>query len=208
MERRTFLNGIAGMGAAYAMSYPDPVQFMPTKASNEKWAILFGTWCGSARDAALWVSEGLGGIAAVFDVLQKPDLKPYNHLVIGTAIHGGKGPQLLESFIQENVADLKSKIRGLFVVCGSGGDHPGAKTQATYIDGYLAKLCQVSTPPNRAFPGRITKALLSEEDFKALDNMYKKQNKPFDDYDHLSRWECMEFGKAILASQSPAAKKQ
>ena len=209
MERRTFLNSMAGLGAAYAVTLPDPAQFMPTKPSNEKWAILFGTWCGTARDAALWVSEGLGGIAAVFDVRQKPDLKPYDHLVIGTAIHGGKGPQLLESYIQENVNDLKSKIRGLFVVCGSGGDHPSAKTQATYIDAYLGKLCQLSTiPPGRAFPGRITKALLSEEDYKALDNMHKRQNKPFDDYDHLSRWECMEFGKAILAAQSPAAKKQ
>jgi menaquinone-dependent protoporphyrinogen IX oxidase len=196
------------MGAAYAISVPDPVQFMPTKASNEKWAVLFGTWCGSARDAALWVSEGLGGIAAVFDVRLKPDLKPYDHVVIGTAIHGGKGPQLLESYIQENVADLKSKVRGLFVVCGSQGDHPGPRTVAAYIDGYLAKLCQASAPASRAFPGRITKALLSEEDYKMLDNMYKGQNKPFDDYDHLSRWECMEFGKAILASRSPAAKKQ
>ena len=94
-------------------------------------------------------------------------------------------------------------------ICGSGGDHPSAKTQATYIDAYLGKLCQLSTIPlGRAFPGRITKALLSEDDYKALDSMYKRQNKPFDDYDHLSRWECMEFGKAILAAQSPPAKKQ
>jgi hypothetical protein len=33
MERRAFLNGIAGMGAAYSMGAFDPVQFYP-KPSN------------------------------------------------------------------------------------------------------------------------------------------------------------------------------
>jgi hypothetical protein len=207
LKRRTFLNGMAGMGAAYAVALPDPSQFMPVKTSNEKWAVLYATWCGSARDAALWIGEGLAGIAAIFDVRQKPDLKSYDHLVIGTAIHGGKGPQLFESYIQENAEALKSKIAGLFTVSGSGGDHPNEKTKATYIDTYLGKLCQLSTiPPGRAFPGRITKALLSEEDYKSLDSMYKRQNKPFDDYDHLSRWECMEFGKALLAPPTPPKK--
>jgi hypothetical protein len=34
---------------------------------DKKCAVLFGTWCGNSRDAAVWISEGMGGIADVFD---------------------------------------------------------------------------------------------------------------------------------------------
>ena len=199
MERRTFLNGLAGAGAVYSISAIASPQFIPT-ASKEKWAVLFGTWAGTARDAGVWISEGMGGIAAVFDARQKPDLKAYDHLVIGTAIHGGKGPKQFEEFIQENIADVKDKVRGYYVVCGSGGDRPGPQAQTNYIDNYLVKLCQTSAPISRAFPGRITKSLLSAEDAKVIER--------FTDYDHLDRWECMEFGKKILAARSAPAKKQ
>lgn len=207
MERRTFLNGLAGVGAVYSMNALDPIQYIP-KPSKEKWAVLFGTWCGTARDAGIWISEGMGGIAAVFDARQKPDLKAYDHLIIGAAIHNGKGPKELEDIIQASVAEMKGKIRAFYVVCGSGGGQPGPQVQTMYIDNYLAKLCQTSAPANRIFPGRITKILLSDEDFKALEAFHKKQNRPFDDYDHLSRWECMEFGRQVLAARSAPAKKQ
>ena len=187
------------MGAVYSMNAVASSQFIP-KPSEPKWAVIFGTWAGTARDAGMWISEGMGGIAAVFDARQKPDLKAYDHLVIGTAIHGGKGPKEFEDFIQANIADIKDKVRGYYVVCGSGGDRPGPQAQQMYIDNYLVKLCQTSAPVNRAFPGRITKSLLSEADAKAIAS--------FAEYDHLARWECMEIGKQILAAQSRTAKKQ
>jgi menaquinone-dependent protoporphyrinogen IX oxidase len=208
MERRTFLSGIASMGAIYAVNIADPAQYIPSRVSKEKWAVLFGTWCGTARDAGIWISEGMGGIADVYDVRQKPDLKSYDHLVIGTAIHNGKGPKELEEYLQSSTADLKGKIRAYYIVSGTGGDRPTQQTQTAYIDNYLAKLCQSAAPANRVFPGRITKALLSDADFKALEAFHKSQNKPFDDYDHLARWDCMEFGRTILASRSAPAKKQ
>ncbi len=195
MERRTFLNGLAGMGAVYSMSAVASAQFTP-RPSAEKWAVLFGTWAGTARDAGMWISEGMGGIAAVFDARQKPDLKAYDHLVIGTAIHGGKGPKELEDFIQANIVDIKDKVRGYYVVCGNRGDRPGPQAHQMYIDNYLAKLCQATAPVSRVFPGRITKSLLSEEDARVIAS--------FPEYDHLSRWECMEIGKQI---QARAAKK-
>ena len=198
MERRTFLNGLAGVGAVYTMSAVASPQFMP-KESSQKWAVIFGTWAGTARDAGMWISEGMGGIAAVFDVRQKPDVKAYDHLVIGTAIHAGKGPKELEDFIQANIADIKTKVRGYYVVCGNRGDRPGPQVQQMYIDNYLAKLCQATAPVSRALPGRITKSLLSEADAKVIER--------FSEYDHLARWECMEVGKQILAAQSGAAKK-
>jgi hypothetical protein len=88
MERRTFLQlGVAGLGTTLAMASSAPAQFIP-KSSKEKWAILYGTWYGTARDASVWISEGMGGIASVFDIRQVPaDLSAYDHLIVGTAIH-------------------------------------------------------------------------------------------------------------------------
>ena len=206
MERRTFLNGIAGVGAMASMGALEPAQFFP-RPSSEKWAVVFGTWCGSARDAGMWISEGMGGIAAVFDARQKPDLKAYDHLIIGTAIHGGKGPQELEDLIKANIDDVKAKARAYYAVCGNGGDRPWVATQQNYIDNYLAKLCQTPVPQNRIFPGRITKALLPDSDVKRLEGVFKERNMPFEDYDHLARWDCLQFGRQILLSRSAPAKK-
>jgi menaquinone-dependent protoporphyrinogen IX oxidase len=196
MERRTFLNGLAGVGAL-AVTSP---QFIPF-SSPAKWAVVFGTWCGTARDAGMWISEGMGGIAAVFDARQKPDLKAYDHLIIGTAIHGGKGPKELEDLVQANIQDVKAKVRAYYAVCGNGGDRPWVATQSNYIDNYLAKLCQATVPSNRIFPGRITKALLPQSDIANLTNVFKQRNILFEDYDHLARWDCLQFGRQILQNQ-------
>jgi len=193
MERRTFL---AGMGAAYPMSAAASPQFVPFP-SKEKWAVVFGTWCGSARDAGMWISEGRGGIAAVFDARQKPDLKAYDHLIIGTAIRAGKGPTELEDLIHANLNDVKAKVRAYYAVCGNLGDRPWVATQEQYIDNYLVKLCQVKAPQNRVFPGRITRALLLESEAKMLESFFKQQGVLLEDYDHLARWDCLQFGRAI-----------
>jgi menaquinone-dependent protoporphyrinogen IX oxidase len=203
MERRTFL---AGTGAVLPLSATASTQFVPFP-SKEKWAVVFGTWCGSARDAGMWISEGMGGIAAVFDARQKPDLKAYDHLVIGTAIHAGKGPKEFEDLIKANLDDVKAKVRAYYAVCGNQGDRPWVATQQQYIDSYLVKLCQATVPQNRIFPGRITKALLPESEIKMLEGFFKQQGVSFDDYDHLARWDCLQFGREILRSRSAPAKK-
>jgi menaquinone-dependent protoporphyrinogen IX oxidase len=202
MERRTFLNiGVAGLGAL-AITKPAVAQFVPMP-SKEKWAILFGTWYGTARDASIWVSEGMGGIASVFDVRQVPaDLSSYDHLVIGTAIHGGKGPQALDAYLSSNAAALKGKIRGLFAVCGNIGKQPGPQQVKSYIDGYLAKACQVGSVPSRAFGGRVTKVLMPEGEYKSVADMYAKMGGPKEDFDNLSRVECMKLGAEILSAKA------
>lgn len=48
--------------------------------SDKKWAIIYGTWCGSSRDAAIWISEGMGGIANVFDVRENPNPLEFDSL--------------------------------------------------------------------------------------------------------------------------------
>ncbi len=200
MERRLFL-----AGAAYTTSAAAYSQFIPFP-SKERWAVIYGTWCGTARDAGMWISEGMGGIAAAIDARQKPDLRAYDHLIIGAAIRSGRGPKELEDLIQANMGEVKAKVRAYYAVCGNRGDRPWVATQQQYIDDYLVKLCQNPAPQRRIFPGRITKALLAESDVKMLEGFFKQQGIPFEDYDHLARWDCLQFGRQIMRSRSaPAA---
>jgi menaquinone-dependent protoporphyrinogen IX oxidase len=227
MQRRTFLNfGLTGLGTTLAMANPVPPQFIPN-ASKEKWAIVFGSWYGTARDASIWISEGMGGIAAVVDIRQIPadlnqnldavrkqhpdvfdfrqasvDLSTYDHLIIGTAIHGGKGPKALETYLSKNIDWLQSKIRGLFVVCGNLGKLPGPQQVTTYIDGYLAKLCKTSSVPKRAFGGRITRVLMPEAEYNSIADMYAKFGGPAGDFDILSRSECLKLGNEIYSANA------
>ena len=198
MKRRDFINlGMVSAGIAFTKKKGHSMEFYP-RASKVKLAVLYGTWYGTARDAGIWISEGMGGIAHVFDVREKPDLNQFDHLIIGTAIQGGKGPKTLNSYIKDNISQIKSKTKGLYVVCGTMGNIPGETQIKGYIDNYLAKICQVDSPIKQAFGGRITKRLLTKEDFDGLASFHKRLKKPFDDYDHLLRWQCMGFGERVL----------
>jgi menaquinone-dependent protoporphyrinogen IX oxidase len=203
MQRRTFLNlGLAGLGSTLAMGSPVPLQYIP-KPSNEKWAVLFGTWYGTARDAAIWISEGMGGIAAVFDVRQNPDLSQFDHVVVGTAIHDGKGPEAFESYVQKNNAKIKGKIRGLYAVCGNLQNPIGPDNIKALIDDYLAKLANAGPVPKQVFGGRVTKVVWSEEDYKLVQDLYVQlKMPPLQDYDNLHRLDCLKFGGEILAKKA------
>jgi menaquinone-dependent protoporphyrinogen IX oxidase len=203
LKRRTFINlGLTGLATTVAAASPVAMQFIPAP-SKEKWAVLFGTWHGTARDASVWVSEGMGGIAAVFDIRQVPaDLLAYDHLIIGTAIHGGKGPQALEDYISRNLSPLQGKIRGLFAVCGNRGKLPGPPQVKAYIDDYLARLCGLNSVPHRVFGGRITQVLMAPAEYKAIADMYARIGGPSGDWDNLSRVECLNFGKEIYAAKA------
>jgi len=203
MQRRTFLNlGLAGLGTSLAAASPAAAQFIP-RPSNEKWAILYGTWYGTARDASAWISEGMGGIASIFDIRQVPaDLASYDHLVIGTAIQGGRGPKVLDAYLTGNMDRLQSRIRGLFAVCGNLGKPPGPQQLKTYVEGYLGKLCRTPSVPMHVFGGRITQALMPETEYKGIADMYATIGGPSGDFDNLSRLECLKFGKEIYAAKS------
>jgi menaquinone-dependent protoporphyrinogen IX oxidase len=191
VERRTFLKlGLAGIpvtltSKAWALNlYPNP--------SDKKWGIVYGTWCGSSRDAGIWISEGMAGIADVFDVRENPGLKGFDHIIIGSSIRGFKIHPLIGKYIEENRDWLKEKVRGFWVVCGNMQKPPGPEQKEMYIDKQLAKLCGVGNVPAKVFLGRVTKALMDKETFEAM--------KQFEDYDNLKRADCLAFGKEILAS--------
>ncbi len=73
MERRNFIKaGVIGLGVMAIADNAMALKFYPKK-SDKKWAVIYSTWCGSSRDAGVWISEGMGGKADVFDVRENPD---------------------------------------------------------------------------------------------------------------------------------------
>ena len=200
MERRDFLKfGLTGISALALTDDAWALKYYPVD-SDKRWAVLYGTWCGSSRDAAIWISEGMGGIADVFDVRENPDLKGFDHIVIGGSIRSGVTRKELQDYIAKNKGTLKNKIRALFAVCGNGEKPVGPAQKTALIDNHLAKLCEVGDIPSKVFNGRITKSLMDPENRKMMETNYPKfAGKPLEDYDLLKRTDCLAFGKEFLA---------
>jgi menaquinone-dependent protoporphyrinogen IX oxidase len=189
-RRRFFQLGLLGTALALARD-ASALKYYPQPAAK-KWAILYGTWCGSSRDAAVWISEGMAGIADVFDIREKPDLKPFDHLVIGSSIRSNKIHPDLEKFLTDNVSWVKDKIRGYWALCNNMGQPPGPQQKKTLIDDHLAKLCGAAGLPAKVFHGRVTKELLDPQSLAMM--------RSFPDNDNLKRADCLAFGKEILAN--------
>jgi menaquinone-dependent protoporphyrinogen IX oxidase len=194
MKKRTFLkSGLLAMGALMISKKGFPLEYYPMP-SDKKWAVLYGTWCGSARDAGVWISEGMDGIANVFDVREDPDLSKYDHVVVGGAIRGGKTSPELQAYLAKNKEILKSRIRGYFAVCGNMMRPVGPEQTKSLIDDHLAAICGVTNVPSRVFLGRVTYGLMEPDVRKQMEG-YKMP-----EYDNLKRSECMAFGKEILGA--------
>ena len=194
MDRRAFLKTIlVGGGLTVFASKSYALKLFPNPG-KQKWAILFGSRYGSTRDASLWISEGMGGIADAFDARENPDLSSFDYIIVGSGIYSGKINQPLETYLMGNSALISNRIKALFIVCGSG-DNPRAQA---YVD-LLAKFCQAKPPLTRTFSGRVTKRLRNKEDYKIEEEVFKRRNQPFEDYDRLQRSDCLKFGEEILA---------
>jgi menaquinone-dependent protoporphyrinogen IX oxidase len=190
MNRREFCAyGLAGIGSLAISSEALALQYYPSP-SEKKIVIVYSTWCGSARDAAVWISEGLGGMADVFDVREKPDLKTYDHIIVGGAIRGMVTSNELQEYLQKNQGGLGKKVRGLFAVCGNMRKPVGAEQTTQFIDNHLAKLCGTSKVRSKVFLGRITKSLMDAQNAKMMAGM--------EDYDNLKRSDCLAFGRELL----------
>jgi len=192
MDKREFFKvSLLGIGAMVIARKTSALEYYPTQ-TDKNWAILYGTWCGSSRDAGVWISEGMNGIANVFDVRENPDLSGYSNIIVGGSIRAGKVPDVLQQYLAKNQTVLKDKVKGLYVVCGNMMQQPTPKQTVDLIDNHLAVLCGVKNVPSKVFLGRVTYGLMDEDSRKML----KGFNMP--EYDNLKRSECMAFGKQFI----------
>ena len=192
MERRDFIKaGVLGLGAMAISNESFALEYYPKK-SDKKWAVIYSTWCGSSRDAGVWISEGMGGIADVFDVRENPDPSKYDHIVVGGSIRSAKVSQEMQDYLAKNKDVLKSRIRGFFCVQGNMKKPTGPENVKQLIDGHLSQITDVTGVPGKCFNGRITISLLEDE--------YKQSMGGFGEYDLMKRSDFMDFGKVILDS--------
>jgi len=193
MEKREFLKiGLLGIGALAIARRGKALEYYPNP-SDKKWAVLYATWCGSSRDAGVWISEGMGVIANVFDVRENVDLTGYDHLVVGGSIRSGKISPLLQEYLEKNRDWIRDKVRGLFAVCGNMQRPVGQQQIDAFINFHLAQLCGVTDVPLKVFLGRMTFGLLEPEIRPRMEQLTSGE-----EYDHLKRKDCLAFGKEIL----------
>ncbi len=193
MEKRDFFKtSLITVGAFLLPRKIWALEYYPTE-ENAEWAILYGTWCGSSRDASVWISEGMDGIANVFDVRENPDLSKYKNIIVGGSIRSGVTPKELQEYLTRHKDELKNKIKGYFAVCGNMRQPVTQQQYAMYFDNHLVKLTGVNDVPMKVFLGRIT--------FGLMEPQIREQMKSFpnsEEYDNLKRSECMDFGREIL----------
>lgn len=192
MDRRDFIKAsVIGIGVMAIADTASALQYYP-KNSDKKQAVVYSTWCGSSRDAGVWISEGLGGIADVFDVRENPDPKGCDYIVVGGSIRMAKVSQELQDYLAKNKDILKDKIKGFFCVCGNRKQPTGPEQIKMLIDNHLSVITGISGVPGKVFNGRITFSLVEPE--------YLNMVKGYGEYDFMKRTDFLDFGKTILAS--------
>ncbi|MFO7923999.1 MAG: flavodoxin domain-containing protein [Bacteroidales bacterium] len=193
MKKRDFLKtGLLSLGALMLPKKAEALEFYPMP-SDKKWAVLFGTWCGTSRDAGIWISEGMGGIANVFDVRENPDLSAYDHIVVGSSIRNNEVHPLLRGYLEKNRPALEGRVNGLFAVCGNMMQPLDEEQYTAFIDYQLSILSGAYDVPAKVFLGRITWGLMEPDVRERM-----QQIPGMVEYDNLKRSDCLAFGRKIL----------
>ncbi len=184
MERRAFCKtGFAGIGALALSGTIQAVEYSLKASEKKNWVILYGSQCGSTREYAGYINEGLGGIADVVDIEQTtPDINDYEHFIIGGWRSSNNiMPAGIPNFINTNKNSLKEKIRGVFVVLGNNGNATLSSSLTKFLDDKLVKPLGVSNLP--------AKVLFGRSDPKCNGFQFS--------YDNVSKDEGVDFGKSI-----------
>jgi hypothetical protein len=197
MDKRTFLKtGLLSATGIMMATKSRALEYYP-RASDRKWAVIYSTWCGSTRDASLWISEGMDGIANVFDVREDPDPSRFDHIIVGGAIRSGKISPLMQEYLEKHREMLSSRLRGYFAVCGNMMQPVTPERHEALIDNHIAALSGVKNLPSKVFLGRITIGLMEPDVRESMQQM-----PGIKEYDNLKRAECMAFGKEVFERTS------
>jgi menaquinone-dependent protoporphyrinogen IX oxidase len=123
MFRRVFCK--LGATGLVSMAISKRIQALEkaVSAPAKKWAIVYGSGCGTTKKYADAINEGLGGIADVINIeTTTPKADDYEFFIIGGWRNASKVlPDKIPNFIKNNKSALQNKIKGLFLVLGNNG---------------------------------------------------------------------------------------
>ena len=184
MIRRDLLKvGAAGLSTLVLSRTTEAMQSIFKKSEKREWAVVFGSRCGSTRQIAEWINEGMGDIADVVNAEDNPSIDDYNYFVIGGWINGGIVTGEVKSFVMTNNSALQDKIMGLFTVCGNGGKPVGE----SQIEEYLTDQIVYDARLDREVPAKLFNG---KSDPACNGLMFT--------YDLLDENGSVEFGKSII----------
>jgi len=98
----------------------------------------------------VWVSEGMNGIANVFDIRENPDLSKYEY-VVGGSILMGETSKELQAYLAKHNDVLKGKVKVLFAVCGNVRQLVNAEQYSAFIEHDLKKYTGASEVLSKEF---------------------------------------------------------
>ncbi len=97
-----------------------PSASLGDRSAARRILVAYATKAGSTAETASRIGATLAGHNLAVDVLpvsQATDLTPYQAVVLGSAIRGGKILDEAMSFIQQNQAALQQKPFSMFILC-------------------------------------------------------------------------------------------
>jgi menaquinone-dependent protoporphyrinogen oxidase len=144
-----------------------------------KCLVIYGSRYGSTREVAQAVAEGLE--ADVADAADRPDLTPYEVVVVGSPIYAGDYLDSVLDLICANRDLLAERKTAAFITAAAdmqiepgltGDEDELLHTQQDYADG-LAALAGGHLLDTRGFGGRLVPEQLDESDRKMLSWFYR-----------------------------------
>jgi len=142
--------------------------------------VVYCTKYGSTAEVAQAIADGLG--ADIADMVDMPDIHPYELIVIGSPIYSGSYLPAAIEFLEANKNLLGVRKVAAFITAAAdmesqlgltGEVDPMLYTQQDYADG-LAQLAHGEVISARGFGGRLVLQELDEDDRSMLDWFYRR----------------------------------
>jgi len=166
--------------------------------------VVFASRYGSTKEVAQAVADGLG--ADIANVLDHPDIEPYDLVVLGSPIYSGTYLPAMLRFIRHNKDVLAAKKVAAFITAAAdmqiqvgltGDEDERLFTQQDFADG-LANLAGGRTVSARGFGGRLVVEKLDNPDRSALEWLYHYlMHKPLEGFDLLDPAAAYRWGEDL-----------
>ncbi len=195
MDRRNFCKtGLAGMGVLAFAGKLQAIEHSAFASGKKQWAIIYGSQCGSTKEYAGYINEGMGGIADVVDIATTtPAVNDYEYLIIGGWRNAGSVmPEGIPKFINDNKTALKNKIKGLFVVVGNNGNATLSSSLTQFLNDKMVTPAGVTNVSSKVLFGR------SDPQCNGLGFTY----------DNVKKEAGVDFGKSIAATHTRLNRKE